>query len=155
MLNGFFKMIEVIEVIEDQLGVGDFVEVGEKTGVVEAVGIRVTRIRSLDGTLWFIHTGEIVRLGNKSQAWSRVVFDLPAPYDADLDILENLVLETVRRMDAEPEWAPAIIEQPEIWGIQSVNGDAMVIRLVLKNAPLQTMPSLRNFGDGCGEHSMT
>lgn len=129
MLNGFFM------VFEDQIGVGDFVEIGTTTGVVEAVGIRVTQVRSVDGTLWFIRNGEIVKLGNKSQTWARVVFDLPAPYDADLEAFEDVVLSTARRIVELPEWKPYIIEQPEIWGMQSLTGESMVIRLVLKTTP--------------------
>ncbi|MGN6484186.1 MAG: mechanosensitive ion channel family protein [Thermomicrobiales bacterium] len=129
MLNGFFM------VFEDQIGVGDFVEIGTTTGVVEAVGIRVTQVRSVDGTLWFIRNGEIVKLGNKSQTWARVVFDLPAPYDADVEAFEAVVLATARSVVELPEWKPYIIEQPEIWGMQSLTGESMVIRLVLKTTP--------------------
>jgi len=129
MLNGFFM------VFEDQIGVGDFVEIGEITGVVEAVGIRVTQVRSVDGTLWFIRNGEIVKLGNKSQTWARVVFDMPAPYDVDVEAFEDLVLTTARRVVELPVWKPYIIEPPEIWGMQSLTGESMVIRLVLKTTP--------------------
>jgi small-conductance mechanosensitive channel len=129
MLNGFFM------VMEDQIGVGDFVEIEQTTGVVEAVGIRVTQVRSVDGTLWFIRNGEIVKLGNKSQTWARIVFDMPAPYDADVEAFERLVLGTARRIVGLPEWKPYIIEPPEIWGMQSLTGESMVIRLVLKTTP--------------------
>lgn len=129
LLNGFFM------VIEDQIGVGDFVEIEQTTGVVEAVGIRVTQVRSVDGTLWFIRNGEIVRLGNKSQTWARVVFDMPAPYDADVEAFEHLVLTTARDVVERDEWKPYVIEPPEIWGMQSLTGESMVIRLVLKTTP--------------------
>ncbi|MGC4107918.1 MAG: mechanosensitive ion channel [Thermomicrobiales bacterium] len=129
MLNGFFM------VFEDQIGVGDFVEIGEISGVVEAVGIRVTQVRSVDGTLWFIRNGEIVKLGNKSQTWARIVFDMPAPYDADVESFEDLVLSTARRVVEQDAWKPYIIEPPEIWGMQSLTGESMVIRLVLKTTP--------------------
>ncbi|TAL43407.1 MAG: mechanosensitive ion channel [Salinibacterium sp.] len=61
VLNGLFM------VAEDQLGVGDVVDLGFATGTVEAVGIQVTRLRDDEGTLWFVRNGEILRIGNRSQ----------------------------------------------------------------------------------------
>lgn len=56
-----------IMVFEDQIGVGDTVDLGEAKGVVEAVTVRVTKVRAKDGTLWFVRNGQIQRVGNKSQ----------------------------------------------------------------------------------------
>jgi small conductance mechanosensitive channel len=64
---------------EDQLGVGDVVDLGPATGVVEEVGIRITKIRDVNGTLWYVRNGEILRVGNLSQGWSRVIIDLAVP----------------------------------------------------------------------------
>ena len=60
---------------EDQDGVGDIVDVGDASGVVEEVSLRVTQLRSVDGSLWFVRNGEIMRVGNMSQNWSRTVLD--------------------------------------------------------------------------------
>ncbi len=60
-LNGFFL------VLEDQMGVGDEVDLGEVKGTVEAVGLRVTRLRGTDGVRWYVPNGEIKRVGNRSQ----------------------------------------------------------------------------------------
>ena len=69
-LSGIFM------IFEDQFGVGDIVDVGEAIGTVEAVSLRVTRLRDLDGTVWYVPNGEILRVGNKSQNWSRAVVDI-------------------------------------------------------------------------------
>ena len=53
--------------VEDQFGVGDSVDVLETSGIVESVGLRITTVRSEDGTLWYLRNGEILKLGNKSQ----------------------------------------------------------------------------------------
>ena len=74
----------VFMIIEDQFGVGDVIDVGEATGTVEAVSLRVTRLRSLDGTVWYVPNGEIARVGNKSQNWSRALVDVGVAYDSDL-----------------------------------------------------------------------
>ena len=62
ILNGLFL------VFEDQFGVGDHVDLGLATGTVEEVGVRITKIRDAAGVLWFVRNGEIVRVGNLSQA---------------------------------------------------------------------------------------
>jgi small conductance mechanosensitive channel len=60
VLNGLFL------IGDDQLGVGDSVDLGVASGVVESVGIQVTRLRDENGTLWFVRNGEILRVGNMS-----------------------------------------------------------------------------------------
>ncbi|MGD8167333.1 mechanosensitive ion channel family protein [Herbiconiux sp. P16] len=126
VLNGLFM------VFEDQLGVGDVVDLGPATGVVEAVGIRVTQVRDVNGTLWFVRNGEILRVGNMSQGWARVIIDLAIPYDADLDVVQDKILETAVTMSNEPKWRSRVIEKPEIWGLESISAEALVIRVVVK-----------------------
>jgi small-conductance mechanosensitive channel len=124
MLNGLFM------VVEDQLGVGDVVDLGPATGVVEAVGIRVTTLRDVNGTLWFVRNGEILRVGNMSQGWARVIIDLAVPYDTDVDAVQTKMLQTATA--ESPKWRSRVIERPEIWGLESISAEALVIRLVVK-----------------------
>ncbi|MDO9395454.1 MAG: mechanosensitive ion channel [Herbiconiux sp.] len=126
VLNGLFM------VFEDQLGVGDVVDLGPATGVVEAVGIRITQVRDVNGTLWFVRNGEILRVGNMSQGWARVIIDLAIPYDSDIDLVQDRVLDAAVAMATEPKWRSRIIERPEIWGLESISAEALVIRLVVK-----------------------
>ena len=102
------------------------------TGIVESVEIRVTRIRDVNGTLWYVRNGEITRVGNLSQGWSRVVLDLQVPYDADIDTVEDHMLATAVQLSEEPKWKRLILERPELWGIESISGDGIVVRLVVK-----------------------
>jgi small conductance mechanosensitive channel len=126
ILNGMFL------VVEDQLGVGDVVDTGFATGVVENVGIRVTQVRDVNGTLWYVRNGEMVRIGNMSQGWARVILDLAVPYDTDVDAVQDRLLETARKLADDPRWRTRIVEQPELWGIQSISGEAIVLRVVMK-----------------------
>jgi small conductance mechanosensitive channel len=57
----------IFMILEDQLGVGDVIDTGQATGTVEAVGLRVTRLRDVNGTIWYVRNGEILRIGNESQ----------------------------------------------------------------------------------------
>jgi small-conductance mechanosensitive channel len=122
-------------VAEDQLGVGDVVDLGPATGVVEAVGIRTTQIRDVNGTVWFVHNGDISRVGNQSLGWSRVIIDLAVPYEADVDAVQQRMLDTATTLSADPKWVPLVLEAPQIWGIESISGDAVVVRLVVKTRP--------------------
>lgn len=54
-------------VFEDQIGVGDEVDLGLASGIVESVGVRVTTLRGEDGSVWYVRNGEILRIGNHSQ----------------------------------------------------------------------------------------
>jgi len=126
VLNGLFM------VIEDQLGVGDVVDLGPATGVVESVGIRITDIRDVNGTLWHVRNGEIVRVGNISQGWARAIIDLAVPYESDIDEVEALILGTALELADESKWKRLILEKPEVWGIESISAEAIVIRLVVK-----------------------
>ena len=128
VLSGLFM------VSEDQLGVGDVVDLGPATGVVEGVGIRITQVRDVNGTLWFVRNGEILRVGNMSQGWARVIVDLAVPYDSDLDAVQDKVLSTAKSLAGDTKWRTRILEKPEIWGIESISGDAIVLRLVVKTA---------------------
>lgn len=126
VLNGIFI------VAEDQIGIGDVVDLGLATGVVEYVSVRVSHVRDVNGTLWYVRNGEILRIGNMSQGWSRVIIDLAVPANADIPEVEGAMLSAAKSLTDEPKWRSRIIEQPEVWGLESVSGDALVIRLVMK-----------------------
>ena len=81
----------VFMILEDQYGVGDAVDVGVAIGDVEAVGLRVTRIRDIDGTVWYVRNGNIARVGNMSQNWARTVLDIRVGYDEDLDRVREIL----------------------------------------------------------------
>lgn len=126
VLNGIFM------VGEDQLGIGDVVDLGPATGVVEDVGIRITQVRDVNGTLWFVRNGEILRLGNMSHGWARAIIDLAVPYDSDVDLIQDKILAVAVELAENPKWRYRIIEKPALWGIESISAEAVVVRLVVK-----------------------
>lgn len=126
ILNGMFM------VFEDQFGIGDVVDLGVASGTVESVGVRITSIRDVNGTLWHVRNGEILRVGNKSQGWARVIIDLPVPYHADLEEVKETILTTAKGLATDPQWRRKVLETPEIWGVESVTAEALVVRLVVK-----------------------
>ncbi|MCR2811688.1 mechanosensitive ion channel family protein [Microbacterium sp. zg.Y1090] len=126
VLNGIFI------VAEDQIGIGDVVDLGLATGVVEYVSVRVTHVRDVNGTLWYVRNGEILRIGNMSMGWARVIIDMAVPADADVPAVEKRMLEAAQSLQTDPKWRTRVLENPEVWGLESVSGDALVIRLVMK-----------------------
>jgi small-conductance mechanosensitive channel len=126
VLNGLFM------VVEDQLGVGDVVDLGPATGIVEDVQIRITKVRDVNGTLWFVRNGEILRVGNMSQGWARVILDLAVPYDADVDAVEAEMLRTATELAQSGKWRSRVLEKPEVWGLESISAEAIIIRIVMK-----------------------
>jgi small conductance mechanosensitive channel len=124
-------------IFEDQYGVGDVVDAGEATGTVEAVGLRVTRLRDLDGTVWYIRNGEIVRIGNKSQNWARSVLDIGVAYSEDLTRVRRILEEVAHGLWDDEEFRDVVIEEPEVWGVEDLAADAVTMRVTLKTAPLQ------------------
>ena len=122
-------------IFEDQFGVGDSVDLGEVKGVIENVGLRVTQVRDVQGVLWYVRNGEIIRVGNQSQGWSRIVLDISLAYGADVDKARTLILGAATAVAKDKAFTHKVIEAPEIWGIENITGDAVVLRLVQQVGP--------------------
>lgn len=123
--------------IEDQYGVGDVVNLGEASGTVENIGLRVTRVRDVDGTVWYVRNGEILRVGNQSQNWARTVLDIKVSYTEDLARVQDVLRDEAHTLWDDPAYKDVVIEEPEVWGVQSLSPDAVVVRVTLKTAPMQ------------------
>ena len=130
-LSGIFMLLE------DQYGVGDVIDAGDATGTVEAVSLRVTRLRDVNGVVWYVRNGTINRIGNESQGWARAVVDFPVAYDQDLPGVRQTMKDTADEMWQEQRWHDVIMEEPEVWGVESVSSDAIVMRLVARTLPLR------------------
>ncbi|MDJ1371794.1 mechanosensitive ion channel family protein [Gulosibacter molinativorax] len=129
VLNG------LLMVVEDQIGVGDDVDMEHASGVVESVGVRVTQIRDVYGQLWFVRNGEIQRVGNNSQGWNRAIIDLAIPFDADRAKVQQTILEAAKELTEDPDWMLKLLEEPTIWGLQTLSAEAVIVRLVVKTTP--------------------
>ncbi len=129
-LSGIFMLIE------DQYGVGDVIDAGPASGTVEGVSQRTTRLRDIEGNVWHIPNGTIARVANKSQQWSRSLLDLPVPYDTDTDRALGLMRQVAAEIWRDDGWSDAILEEPEVWGVENLGKDALTIRLAAKTKPL-------------------
>jgi small-conductance mechanosensitive channel len=125
----------VFILIEDQFGVGDIVNLdGETSGTVEAVSLRTTRLRSVDGTVWHVPNGEIRRVGNQSQHWSRALIDIEVAYDTDLEHAQAVIAAVAHEIASHDT---DVLDEPEVWGVEALGANGVMIRLVVKTRPSQ------------------
>ncbi|WP_395656180.1 mechanosensitive ion channel family protein [Nocardioides sp.] len=127
----------IFMIFEDQYGVGDVVDVGEATGTIEAVSLRVTRLRSLDGTVWYVPNGTIARVGNMSQNWSRAIIDVGVGYGEDLARVRRILTDVAHDLWEDDDFRGIVVEEPEVTGVEVLGPDAVTLRVLVKTAPLQ------------------
>src|SRR5690606_545597 len=113
------------------------------TGIVEGLGLRTTRIRDVTGTLWHVPNGEINRVGNMSQQWSRALLDIGVGYTANVDEAAAVIKGVADDMAAEEAYRTLFLDEPQIWGVESLSADSVVIRLVIKTKPGEQWPIAR------------
>ena len=123
-------------ILEDQYGVGDLVDTGMGTvGTVEAVGLRVTRLRDGTGVVWYVRNGEILQVGNHSQGWSTGIVDVTVAYNEDIPRVQGLIAQIAQGMYDDEDWRPKLLEVPTVAGVESVTGTSVTIRVIAKCAP--------------------
>ncbi len=126
-LAGLFMLLE------DQYGVGDVIDVGDVSGAVEAIGLRITTLRDVRGVLWYIRNGEIIRVGNKSQGWALVIVDVPVGF-AGVEDAAEVLRGAAADLAGDAEWADDLIEPPEVLGVEQITPDGAVLRTQVKTA---------------------
>ena len=136
-------------VFEDQYGVGDWVEIGDVSGEVERVGLRVTEIRDIHGTLWFVRNGEIIQVGNASQDWAAALIDFPFAYENDVDLVSEIILEVAAEMRESEDWSKDMTNDVEIWGMEHVSGEQFVLRVSAKTVPNRQWAVARELRKRC------
>jgi small-conductance mechanosensitive channel len=127
----------VFMIFEDQYGVGDVVDLGEASGTVEAVSLRVTRLRDLSGTVWYVPNGTILRVGNMSQNWSRAVVDVTVGYGENLTHAQDVLRDVAHDLWQDDDFKNVIIEEPEVTGVEVFNPDSVTLRVLIKTAPME------------------
>ena len=144
-LAGMFMLIE------DQFGVGDVIDVGPASGVVEGLSLRTTRIRDVEGTVWHVPNGEIHRVANKSQDWSRAVLDVEVAHGTEVRRAEEVIKRVADEIWHEERWAEVILEEPEVWGVEGLGATGITIRLVVKTRPADQWKVLRALRQGISD----
>lgn len=123
VITGFFLLFEGL------IAVGDVIEVGPHAGMVEAIGLRVTKLRLLSGAQRIIPNGELTQFANYNRGWARAVVDVSVAYDEAVGRALR-VLEDVGRRWAEE--SRAALEPPQAQGILRFGEDEVGLRLQVK-----------------------
>ncbi len=122
-------------VSEDQFGPGDTIDLQDVSGTVESVSLRSTKLRDVDGVLWTVANGEILKVGNANKGWSRAKLDVVVAYGSDLRRAMDVIQAAADAVRRDEDWRADFIDPPEMWGVQQVAPDGVTIRLVVKVRP--------------------
>ncbi len=122
--------------LEDQYGVGDVIDAGAAVGTVEAVTLRITRLRDADGRVWYVRNGTITRVGNESQGWSRAYVDVPVGYDTDVTAVRDVLERVAKEIWDDPEFREtSVVERPTVFGVEQLSDSSLVFRVTAKTLP--------------------
>lgn len=128
VITGFFILME------NQYSVGDYVRVGDVSGVVEDMGVRVTKLRDLGGELHIVPNGQIEQVTNYMGAAMRIVFDVQVPYEEDLERVKHILTDLFLQLQVE---IPGLVEGPTILGVSDLTESAVAIRILARAQPMQ------------------
>lgn len=134
IINGTFMLME------GQFGIGDVVRIGGAAGTagtVEKITLRTTVLRDVEGVVHIIPNGEITMVSNLTKSWSRAVLDIGVAYKEDVDRVIAVLRALCEELYADPEWAPLLLEEPVVPGVQALGDSAVVVRLMAKTLPLK------------------
>ncbi|SFQ25482.1 mechanosensitive ion channel family protein [Caldicoprobacter faecalis] len=128
VISGFFILFE------DQYAVGDFVTIGDTTGTVEEIGLRITKIRGFKGDLTIIPNGQVQKVVNYTRGNVLAVVDISVPYETDIDRAIKLIEDVAKRYAQENK---NIVEQPQVLGVIDMGDSQITIRAVARTLPLK------------------
>jgi small-conductance mechanosensitive channel len=129
VISGFFLLFEGL------IAVGDAISFGNSAGVVEEVGLRVTKYRTFTGELWVIPNGEIRAFGNSNRQWMRAVVVVGVAYEQDVSTAMHILDKVGKSWAAER--CDIVLEAPQVQGILSFDESSITLRLAIKVKPSQ------------------
>lgn len=127
VINGFFILLE------DQYSVSDYVTIDDKSGIVESIELRLTKIRDFNGDLHLIPNGSISRVTNHSRGNMRVTLDIDIAYDKNVDLVQQIIDQVC--IDFK-EQNPNMVEGPKVLGVSALKEDCMTLRVMGKSKPM-------------------
>jgi small-conductance mechanosensitive channel len=127
--TGFFLLLE------DQIRVGDVVEVAGRGGLVEDLTLRYVRLRDLEGHVHYVPNGEIKLVTNRTRGHATPVVDVPISYAADADAVLQVMRETAEALRADPAWSARIAGEMEVIGVDRWADSSVMLRARFKVVP--------------------
>jgi small conductance mechanosensitive channel len=143
LVKDFFSGMFLL--LENQIRVGDVVEVAGKTGVVEELTLRRTKLRSFDGAVHYVSNGLITTVSNFSTEFAFAVADVGVSYREDLDHVYSVMRATAATLREDEMFRSAIVDALEIAGVEQLADSAIVIRCRMKTLPAEQWRVRREF----------
>jgi small conductance mechanosensitive channel len=137
--TGFFLLVE------NQIRVGDVVEIAGKSGLVEEVSLRKVMLRDYDGSVHYVSNGLITTVTNRSTAFSYAVLDVAIGYRCSIDAALEVIRRVAGELRADPALAPRILEDIEIAGVENLADSAVLLRSRIRTQPLAQWDVRRAF----------
>lgn len=135
----------VMVLVEDQYSVGDVVMIGGVTGTVEDIRMRTTVLRDLDGSVHHVPHGGVNVSTNFTYEYSRLVIDLDVSYDGPVDHALSVVEDEIESFSEDPEWAPSLVEEQELLGVDRLDDAGVGLRVLLTTVPADRWKVRREF----------
>jgi small conductance mechanosensitive channel len=135
VLAGFFLFSE------RQFGIGDLVRLSTPgaadgiTGTVEALTLRVTKLRTAAGDLVVVPNSALRQVTNLSRDWSRAILDIPIPGTADVERAAHVLRDAAASLLDDPSWARLLLGEPAVSGIESMEVEFVRLRLTVRTVP--------------------
>jgi small conductance mechanosensitive channel len=139
VLSGFFILLE------NQFAVGDVIEAGGKSGVVERMTMRVVQLRDVEGILHFIPNGTITVVSNKTRGWSRAVVDVGVAYETEVDTALRIIKDEALKFGEEPAWTHRLDGPVEVPGVERLDDNGVIIRTLIRTVPGSQWEAAREF----------
>ncbi|ELS04136.1 small-conductance mechanosensitive channel [Xenococcus sp. PCC 7305] len=139
VINGF------LVVFEDQYGIGDVIDTGTWSGMVEELNLRITQLRNAEGKLITIPNSQITAVANLTKSWARVDLNIPVAYNTDIKKAIKIIEATAWEMSQDPQWQWRIIEEPQLMGIEDFSDRAILVKLWIKTKPLEKVNVAREY----------
>ncbi|MEH1860570.1 MAG: mechanosensitive ion channel family protein [Nostoc sp.] len=131
--------------MEDQFAVGDVIEIGDKSGLVENLNLRVTQLRNNEGKLITIPNSNIMNVSNLTRLWSRVDFSIVVAYENDPKQVLEILKQVCKQLYSEVEWRDRLLESPQVLGIDDLSHTGISVRVWIKTAPMEQWSVGREF----------
>jgi small conductance mechanosensitive channel len=135
LIRDYFSGFMIL--MENQYRMNDVVKIGEITGQVERITLRITVLRDIRGTVHFVPHGQISTVSNLTHGWSRVFFEIGVAYKEDVDHVMKVLMDLARVMRRDSEFGDLILDEPEMLGVNAFDDSAVKICFVVKTRPLK------------------
>ena len=138
-INGF------VIIWDDRYAVGDIIDIGTVSGMVENINLRITQLRDAEGRLITVPNSAVDIVANRSSQWSRADISIPVAYQTDIDRALGLIEHIAQNITKDPQWQERIWEFPNILGVEQFSDRGILIRIWIKTEPLKQWEVAREF----------